>query len=906
MAQQDQPQQPPQFLPQEQDQQPPPFPPQQQDQPFGLNGPSQIFSVSLPKPQFQQPFSIPQSQQQILQPQQFDISSTMPQPALSITMPVQAQQQQTVYQQQPGISTTAYVQLGYAQTGQSLYATQNPLYAQNNINISSTMGAAPPLYGQGYQPPQILLPQESGIQVSSVQPQIQIQQPQQQQIQIQQQQQQQPQQIQQQQQTPQQKYPFSQPPWQSQQSQQPPQQPPVPIGVRQQPQSQPININGQRAQRQRSPESTAMAMQKQRSIDGSIMSVQRNQYRPTENSPTNYQNQPNFSVPKRAKSNSKSPKSSTYEEDFGLASSPSNRISKGQQSSGGGPLVRRSGMAPSLVSRGGGGGGGSGSGSSGGGTGGHDYGMQNSPQQQWSAKPGVGGSGGSPNDTLGPGGDDDDDIVQDYEAEFRLIVAGYFSVLEREPYSAFLEKITAMDIDEVRKRYTVKRYEDMTNSGNMEMFFLLSQGVNVPEWISSVNKKFSLTIAKRRDTAVVRVIHTNIKTAINLSAGATLNDLSPHGIFTQAFIFGDRLIDVVEDEARGNVSPEIFCGYEQEAEMLFEKEMRRLRDIVYPENQYSLFVCQMAPHMELDFDACTARVFTTISARSDTMKRMTIACHKEDSNRLDRWLKTNGYYRKMKSHTRVESSMLERMIFLGLKSDNGGKIDVPKAAAGVRVKHTPLWSCKIDDTTGVLACIPKYPKKAAKLGVLRKDLFFRRVIGRQRPGKSYPFDVLWGISNSEKLVVSKLAFESAPCRNINPPMSHFARNVVNWHSSTAEYLGIPKVSIQTPSREYLKIKAWFRNLRPVHQCSVGTALSIAQFGWICSLNTLTALWKSSEEIAHVVWEAPVAKEMLQKLMDKNEDIPRIGTIRRYTLLYCKVIRADRTPKIVYIYTYNTL
>ena len=82
---------------------------------------------------------------------------------------------------------------------------------------------------------------------------------------------------------------------------------------------------------------------------------------------------------------------------------------------------------------------------------------------------------------------------------------------------------------------------------------------------------------------------------------------------------------------------------------------------------------------------CPVRPFaslTALSAKSETMKRVTIACHKEDSNRLDRWLKSSGYYRKMKSHTRVESSMLERMIFLALRSE-GGKIDVLRAAAEI-------------------------------------------------------------------------------------------------------------------------------------------------------------------------------------------------------------------------------
>lgn len=761
-------------------------------------------------------------------------------------------------QQQGGLSTTLYSPYGLNQTGQVIYpygqpaqvqhtisgfAMQQPPqqqipYAQDNsIRITSTIGANPMYY-----PQQICVPQTQGPQSYVQEQNIQVP-PLQQNI---------PPSVQ--------KNPFSQPPWQTNQT--------VRVGVRPPQSSQPISINNQRTQVQRSPEGPAHfaqrgQLQKPRSPEGGTVSPH---------------HQHNFSTTKRGKSRSKSPRTTTYDGDFGLSTSPSNHSNKSPFV--GGMTTKRGGGPPSLVPRGG-----------------SDM-KQNSPQQ-WSRQ----GSGSNGGWSTSPMGDDvlDDDDVQDYEEEFLLIVAGYFSILEREPYSSFLEKITEMNIDEVRKTYTPKRYESMTNSANMEMFFLLSQGVNIPDWISTVNKGFNMRIGKTRDAAIERVIHTNIKTAITLSAGTILNDVTSHGIFGQAFIFGERLIDVVEDEARGNVSPEIFCGYETEAEGLFEKEMRRLRDCVYSENQYTLFVCQMTPLTDLDFDACTARIFITTSAKTDTMKRVTIGCHKEDSNRLDRWLKTNGYYRKMKSHIRVESSMLEKMIFLGLKSESG-KIDILRSAANVHIKHIPLWSCKLDDTTGVLACIPKDPKKARKLPVLRRDLFFKRIIGKQRAGKSYPFDVIWGISSSEKLVISKLAFESSPCRNINSPMSHFARNVVNWHNSTIEYLGIPKVSINTPSREFLKIKAWFRNLRPVHQCSAGTALTISKFGWACSLNTLASLWKSPEKIAHIIWEVPEAKEMLRKLMDKNEDIPRIGTLRRYVLLYCKTIRAERSPKIVIIIT----
>ena len=508
------------------------------------------------------------------------------------------------------------------------------------------------------------------------------------------------------------------------------------------------------------------------------------------------------------------------------------------------------------------------------------------------------------------GNDNDDDeagTVEDYEAEFRRIVAGYFSVLERCGYDEFYEGVSRMNIKDVRQQYTVEAYKNAVDNGRPETFFLLTQRLNLPEKISPVNHEFSHRLEEKREESIANVMRTNIRTEVILSSGNMLDNINRQDVFTRGFIFGERLVDVIEESAREKVPPDVFCGHEAEAEELYRQEMSQLRACVSPENEYTLFVCQMSPLTNLDFDACTAEVFVTVSARTATVKYVTLGCHCTDSTRLDRWLRSSGYYKKMKHHACYSPAELVRMEFMPLRchaTTAAEIIDVTAEAAKTDVKNNiPLWSLQLSDKAGVLAYIPKDPKKIPKQGVYNKSslnnlLFFTK---RGLP-RRYPFDEAWGIGGPERFVPSRLALSPVVCSNVNSPMAHFEANVENWRKKIVGFLGVPKSitssAISAPSREFMKIVAWLRNFRPVHQCSLETADSITSLGWVCSLSTLAGLWSTPTDIARIVWKDPSAKQIIQDFIGKSEDIPKIEAINKYVTMLCRVTCAERTPAIV--------
>ena len=119
----------------------------------------------------------------------------------------------------------------------------------------------------------------------------------------------------------------------------------------------------------------------------------------------------------------------------------------------------------------------------------------------------------------------------------------------------------------------------------------------------------------------------------------------------------------------------------------------------------------------------------------------------------------------------------------------------------------------------------------------------------------------------------------------------YDENISAWMKQTAGYLGVGDMS---QNENFKQISRWMSHLQSVHQCSGRALASIVKVGMIASLSKLRSMWLNPSEITHIVWLRDDGKAFLSRLSSEEE----LKSARKYTKMYCRVLQAERSPKIL--------
>ena len=122
----------------------------------------------------------------------------------------------------------------------------------------------------------------------------------------------------------------------------------------------------------------------------------------------------------------------------------------------------------------------------------------------------------------------------------------------------------------------------------------------------------------------------------------------------------------------------------------------------------------------------------------------------------------------------------------------------------------------------------------------------------------------------------------------------FDENVRMWEKRLGDYLGARDMR---GNENFRQISDWMKHFQPVHQCSGRALASIAKVGVIASLTKLRSMWENPRDIAHVVWMQDSGSALLKRLCADAEE-SRYSTAKKYASMYCRVLQAERSPKIV--------